>query len=49
MTPRGVFAANPKDLLQYLKLNLSSPAVIFTLGAGDIYLLHDQIIAAISA
>jgi len=49
MTPRGVFAANPKDLLQYLKLNLSPPAVIFTLGAGDIYLLHDQIIAAISA
>lgn len=49
MTPRAVSAANPEDLLQYLTAHLSPPAVIFTLGAGDIFLLHDQIITAISA
>lgn len=48
-TPNSFFAPTPEDLLQYLKINLSPPAVIFTLGAGDIFLLHDQIIATLSA
>lgn len=48
-TPHGFFAPTPEDLLQYLKFNLFPPAVIFTLGAGDVFLLHDQIIATLSA
>lgn len=48
-TPGSFFAPTAPDLLQYLTAHLSPPAVIFTLGAGDIFLLHDQIITAISA
>lgn len=48
-TPGSFFAPTAPDLLQYLAAHLSPPAVIFTLGAGDIFLLHDQIITAISA
>ena len=47
-TPNSFLASTPEDLLQYLKTQINPPAVIFTLGAGDIFLLHDQIIAAVS-
>ena len=47
-TPNGFLASTQEDLLQYLKAQVNPPAVIFTLGAGDIFLLHDQIIAAVS-
>ena len=48
-TPGSAFAPDTPNLLQYLKANLTPPAVIFTLGAGDIFLLHDQIITSLTS
>ncbi len=47
--PSAHFVASVTDLVKYLKANLQSGQVIFTLGAGDIYLTHGLIIAALSA
>ncbi len=47
--PSAHFVASTPDLIEYLKAKVQAHEVIFTIGAGDIYLTHEPIIAAVSA